>query len=177
MCDGLLVNEKEEKIHKFVTKFLVIYFFAGSNSSALSSNVSSLTSNNGVGNQMAPTNVTNTSSNPAALNSTHASTTHGLTTKTTERIPTTAGKGSSVRITSRKDKNSVTKEPESTKPVVTVVSSTANQINEGNVFSSRKYPDQSQRWSLEIPGSQRRNILRKKSNKPSVVGVDGFLLV
>ena len=67
---------------------------------------------------MAPTNVTNTSSNPAALNSIHASTTHGLTTKTTERIPTTAGKGSSVRNTSRKDENSVTEEPESTKPVV-----------------------------------------------------------
>lgn len=106
----------------------------GSNSSALSSNASSPTSNNGVGNQMPLTNATNTSSNPAALHSTHASTTHGLTTRTTEKIPVNTGKGPSVPITATKDKNSVTEKPKLTKPFLRVVSSTTNQSDdEGDI--------------------------------------------
>lgn len=88
---------------------------------------------------MALTNATNTSSNPAALNSTHAPTTHGLTTRTTGGILVNAGKGSSAPITPTKDENSVSEKPESTKPVVRVVSSPANQIDDGgNEYSSRK---------------------------------------
>jgi len=105
----------------------------------LSSNASSLTSTNGVGNQLVVTNATNTSSNPAALNSTHAPTTHGLTTRTTGGILVNAGKGSSAPITPTKDENSVSEKPESTKPVVRVVSSPANRIDDGgNEYSSRK---------------------------------------
>lgn len=143
----LSVHAKEEKIHWMIinfviTKFLVNYFFTGSNSSALSSNASSLTSNNGVGNQMVLTNVTNTSSNPAALSSTHAPTTHRLTTRTTKRIPVNTEKGPSVPIILTKDKNSVTEKPEITKPFVRVVSSTSNQSDdEGKIYSFRKYPD------------------------------------
>lgn len=125
----------------FLTKFLVICFFKGSNSSALSSNASSLTSNNGVGNPMVLTNATNTSSSPAALNSTHAPTTRGIMTRAAERIPGNTGKGSSVPITPTKDENSVSQKPESTKSFVGVVSSTANQSDdEGMVYSSKKYP-------------------------------------
>lgn len=103
----------------------------------MSSNASSLTSNNGVGNQLALTNLTNTSSNPAALNSTHAPTTHGLTTKTTTGIPVTVRKGSSAPITPTKDENGVSGKPESTKPVVRVVSSPANRIDDGgNEYST-----------------------------------------
>ena len=80
---------------------------------------------------MALTNVTNTSSNPAALNSTHAPTTRGLMTKTTTSIPVNAGKGSSAPITPTKDENNVSGKPESTKPVVRVVSSPANRIDDG----------------------------------------------
>ena len=117
----------------------MISFFTGSNSSALSSNASSLTSNNGVGNQMVLSNATNTSSKPAALNSTHAPTAQGSTARTAERTPVNTGKGPSVPITPAKDKNSVTEKPKITKPFVTVVSSTTNQSDdEGKVLSSRK---------------------------------------
>lgn len=110
-------------------------FFLGSNSSVLSSNASSLTSNNGVGDQMALSNVTNTSSNPAVLNSSHSPTTHDLMATTASPTePLDAGKGLSTTI--------VSEEPESTKPVVRVVSSPANRIDdEGIVYGSREYPD------------------------------------
>ena len=90
---------------------------------------------------MVLTNATNTSSSPAALNSTHAPTTRGIMTRAAERIPGNTGKGSSVPITPTKDENSVSQKPESTKSFVGVVSSTANQSDdEGMVYSSKKYP-------------------------------------
>ena len=140
----------------------MICFFIGSNSSVLSSNASSLTSNNGVGNQMALTNVTNTSSNPAVLNSSHAPTTHRSMTKTVSstepgRIPPDAGKGLSTPIAPTKVEKSVSEEPESTKPVVRVVSSPANPIDdEGNVYSFRKYPDPLHRGTLCVMGLRAR---------------------
>lgn len=74
---------------------------------------------------MVLTNVTNTSSNPAALSSTHAPTTHRLTTRTTKRIPV-----------------NTEKKPKITNPFVRVVSSTSNQSDdEGKIYSFRKYPD------------------------------------
>lgn len=106
----------------------MIYFFTGSNSSALSSNASSPTSSNGVPNQLAPTNIItgNSSSNPVALNSTHAPTTHKSTTRTVNsKEPVKTGTGSSAAITSMKDENSVSEKPESTSD------------DEGNVYSSR----------------------------------------
>ena len=96
---------------------------------------------------MALTNVTNTSSNPAVLTSSHSPTTHGLMAKTASstepgKFPLDAGKGLSTTIAPMKDENSVSEKPESTKPVVRVVSSPANQIDdEGIVYSSGKYPD------------------------------------
>ena len=96
----------------------------------MSSNTSSPTSNNGVGNQMVLTNATNTSRSPAALNSTHAPTTHGITTRTAGRIPVNTGKGPSVPFTPMKDENSVSEKPEITKSFVGVVSSTANQSDD-----------------------------------------------
>lgn len=118
-------------------------FFLGSNSSVLSSNASSLTSNNGVGNQMALSNVTNTSSNPAVLKSSHSPTTHDLTAKTASPTePPDTGKGLSTTVARMKVENNVSEEPESTKPVVRVVSSPANGSNdEGIVYGSREYPD------------------------------------
>jgi len=121
----------------FLWKPLIV---EGSNSSVLSSNASSPTSNNGVGNQMALSNVTNTSSNPAVLNSSHSPT--KKTASPTE--PLDAGKGLSTTIAQMKDENtsSVSEEPESTKPVVRVVSSPANRTDdEGIVYGSREYPD------------------------------------
>lgn len=120
----------------------MIYFFTGSNSSALSSNASSPTPSNGVGNQLAPTNVItgNSSSNPVALNSTHAPTTHKSTTRTVNsKEPVKTGTGSSAAITSMKDENSVSEKPESTTtPIVGGVSSPAKRSDdEGNVYSSR----------------------------------------
>lgn len=130
-------------------------FFTGSNSSALSSNASSPTSSNGVGNQLAPTNITtgNSSSNPVALNSTHAPTTHKSTTRTVNsKEPVKTGIGSSATITPMKDENSVSEKPESTTtPIVGGVSSPAKRSDdEGNVYSSRKYPNSSHGGSLEI---------------------------
>lgn len=92
---------------------------------------------------MALSNVTNTSSNPAVLKSSHSPTTHDLTAKTAS--PTEqpdAGKGLSTTTALMKDENSVSEEPEGTKPVVRVVSSPANRIDdEGIVYGSREYPD------------------------------------
>ena len=92
---------------------------------------------------MALSNVTNTSSNPAVLNSSHSPTTHDLMEKTASPTePTDAGKGLSSTIAPMKDENSGSEEPESTKPVVRVVSSPANGSNdEGIVYGSREYPD------------------------------------
>lgn len=107
----------------------------------MSSNASSPTSSNGVGNQLARTNITtgNSSSNPVALNSTHAPTTHKSTTRTVNsKEPVKTGIGSSAASTPMKDENSVSEKPESTSD------------DEGNVYSSRKYPNSSHGGSLEI---------------------------
>ena len=111
------------------------FFLAGSNSSVLFSHASTPTSSNGIGNQL--TNITNTSGNPVALNSTHAPTTHRLTTAPVNLtqpgiIPVNTGKSSSAGVPpTGGEKGVLSKQPKSTKPVnVVVVSSPANQSDD-----------------------------------------------
>lgn len=114
------------------------FFLAGSNSSVLFSNAKNPTSSNGIGSQL--TNILNTSSNPVALNSTHAPTTHRLTTATINLTqpgiaPLKTGKSPSAPLSPTVGENGVQSEqPKSTKPVnVVEISSPANQgDDEGN---------------------------------------------
>ncbi|KAL9957442.1 hypothetical protein ACROYT_G039076 [Oculina patagonica] len=115
----------------FLWKPLIV---EGSNSSVLLSNATNPTSSNGISNQL--TNITNTSSNPVA--STHAPTTHRLTTATINLtqsgiVPLKSGKSSSAAMSPTVGENGVQSEqPKSTKPVNVVgVSSPANQNDDG----------------------------------------------
>lgn len=120
-----------------------ISFLAGSNSSVSFSNASNPTSSNGIGSQL--TNTTNTSSNPVALNSTHAPTTRKLTT--TENLtqpgvidPLKTGKSPSAAISPTESANGAPSEkPVSTKPVVKVSSAAKLSDDEGNSVFSKEY--------------------------------------
>ncbi|KAJ7340508.1 hypothetical protein OS493_003260 [Desmophyllum pertusum] len=107
----------------------------GSNSSALFSNASNPTSSNGVGNQLTPTNITNTSTSPVVLKSTHAPSTHGVTTVNTTQlgvIPGKSGISPSTAAESPTEDESDKRKPNSTKPVEVIASSPANQSDDIN---------------------------------------------